>query len=417
MNLIKTSLMSGISVVIKVITLLGLNKVLAIYVGPAGYAAIGQLQNVIQVITGVMTGTISNGVTSLTAERDNDLYAQKKVWATAGLAILVFSLITSLLIYLFRVKMSLFFFGDLEFQDAFLYFSFTLIFFVSNVFLQSILNGRKEVTKYVTSNIIGSLASVVVVSILTINLGLYGAMLGLVTYQSVTFFSTLYICSRCEWFTLRGAFAGLDKDILKNLGKYFVMALSSAILAPLVQIVIRGHLTAEINVVAAGHWEAVWRLSSAYLMVFTMTLSVYYLPVLSKLTIGKEIRKEIISGSKIIIPIVVISSSTVYYLREFVICFLFSDEFLPSIELIKWQMVGDTLKVASWLISFLMLAKAMVKVFLVSQFLSHFMFYFLTVFFVDSYGLVGVSYAHAANFLLYFLFVYVFVYRKIVSRI
>lgn len=415
MQLIRTSLMSAISVAVKVIALLGLNKVLAVYVGPAGYAAIGQLQNVIQMITGVMTGAISNGVTSLTAELDDNLCEQKKVWATATIVVLAFSIVCSVLIFLFSKQITLLFFEDLEFHDAFICFSFTIVFFVSNVLLQSILNGRKEVTKFVTSNIIGSLVSVLFVSVLTIKLGLYGAMLGLVSFQSISFFSTVYICSRCEWFDAKVLFSDLNLDILKKLGTYFIMALSSAILAPAVQILIRNYLTSEINVLSAGYWEAVWRLSSAYLMVFTLTLSVYFLPVFSKLKDGMEIRKEIISASKILVPVVIITSSTVYFLREFIISLLFTDDFLPSIQLIAWQMVGDSLKITSWLISFLMIAKAMLKLFLISQLLFHSIFYFLTVFFVDSYGLVGVSYAHAANFLLYLLFSYVFVYKKLLS--
>ena len=34
MNLVRTSLLNGIAVVIKMLTLLGINKILAIYVGP-----------------------------------------------------------------------------------------------------------------------------------------------------------------------------------------------------------------------------------------------------------------------------------------------------------------------------------------------------------------------------------------------
>ncbi len=51
MTLIKTSLLNAIAVVIKMLTLLGINKILAVYVGPTGYAALGQFQNAVQMIT------------------------------------------------------------------------------------------------------------------------------------------------------------------------------------------------------------------------------------------------------------------------------------------------------------------------------------------------------------------------------
>ena len=59
MTLIKTSLLNGIAVLVKLLTLLGLNKILAIYVGPAGYAVLGQFQNAVQMITTLTSSSIS----------------------------------------------------------------------------------------------------------------------------------------------------------------------------------------------------------------------------------------------------------------------------------------------------------------------------------------------------------------------
>lgn len=68
MALIKTSLLNAIAVVIKMITMLGINKILAVYVGPAGYAALGQFQNAVQMIATFGSGAINTGVTKYTAE-------------------------------------------------------------------------------------------------------------------------------------------------------------------------------------------------------------------------------------------------------------------------------------------------------------------------------------------------------------
>ena len=84
MTLIKTSLLNGIAVAIKMLTLLGINKILAIYVGPAGYAAIGQFQNAVTMITTFASGAINTGVTKYTAEYYQDEERQRLVWRTAG---------------------------------------------------------------------------------------------------------------------------------------------------------------------------------------------------------------------------------------------------------------------------------------------------------------------------------------------
>ncbi len=62
LTFIKTSFLSGIVVAVRMLTLLCINKILAIYVGPAGYATIGQFQNAIQIITTLASGAVNTGV-------------------------------------------------------------------------------------------------------------------------------------------------------------------------------------------------------------------------------------------------------------------------------------------------------------------------------------------------------------------
>ena len=135
MKLIKTSILSGISVFFKVLTLLGINKILAIYVGPSGYATIGQLQNVLQICTGVLTGTLSNGITKLTAEYQGDIENQKEIWKTSSTFSILGCILLSLLIYTYSYEISLGFLGDGTYADSFSLFSITLLFLVLNVLM------------------------------------------------------------------------------------------------------------------------------------------------------------------------------------------------------------------------------------------------------------------------------------------
>ena len=83
-TLIKTSLFNSIAVVIKMLTMLGLNKVLAVYVGPAGYVAIGNFQNALQMILIFAGGSFDTGIVKYTAEYSDDEAAQRKLWQTSG---------------------------------------------------------------------------------------------------------------------------------------------------------------------------------------------------------------------------------------------------------------------------------------------------------------------------------------------
>jgi PST family polysaccharide transporter len=411
MTLIKTSLLNDIAVFIKMLTLLGLNKILAIYVGPSGYAALGQFQNAAQMITTFASGAINTGVTKYTAEYHDDEERQHRVWRTAGTIALIGSLTTTVLVIVFNQSLAGWFLKDETLGSVFIWFAATLVLFVFNTLLLAILNGKKEIQRYVIANIAGSLFALAVTSVMAVQLGLYGALVALAIYQSLTFFATLLLTYKASWFKLRYLVGGIDKQAAKNLAKYTAMALTSAACVPLSHILIRNHLGETLGWDAAGYWEAMWRLSAAYLMLVTTTLSVYYLPKLSELQETAAIKREIIQGYKIILPVAAACGLAIYLLRDFIIRVLFTEDFAPMEALFAWQMVGDTLKIGSWILAYLMLGKAMIKLFIVSEIAFASMFYGLTVVFTKMIGLEGAALAHAINYLIYWIVMAVFIMR------
>jgi PST family polysaccharide transporter len=248
---------------------------------------------------------------------------------------------------------------------------------------------------------------------MVVNWGLMGALVALAVYQSIAFFATLALCYKTTWFRLNNVIGSFDKEVTKNLAKYTAMALTTAATVPMSHIFIRNHLGQELGWEAAGYWEAMWRLSGAYLMLISTTLSVYYLPRLSELKSSVEIRKEIIAGYRVILPVAIVFSLLVYFLRDTIINLLYSQEFLSMAKLFFWQLIGDVLKIASWLLAFVMLSRSMMWIYIITEVVFALGFYGLTVLFVDLFGLIGVSVAHAANYILYLIVVAVVIKRAL----
>jgi PST family polysaccharide transporter len=140
-------------------------------------------------------------------------------------------------------------------------------------------------------------------------------------------------------------------------------------------------------------------------MLVTTTLSVYYLPKLSELQDPADIKKEIWQGYKIILPVTATCGLIIYLLRDFIIRVLFTAEFVEMEVLFGWQMVGDALKIGSWIIAYLMVSKAKVKMFIITELLFSVLLYLLVSYFSHEYGLLGVSIAYALNYFLYWVFV------------
>jgi PST family polysaccharide transporter len=409
LTLIKTSLLNAIAVGVRMLTQLGLNKILAIYVGPVGYAALGQFQNVMQIITTLANGAINTGVTKYTAEYHEDEARQRAVWQTAGTIALSGSVLLSLLVFAFRAELAQWFLNDVSLAPVFGWFAATLVLFVFNTLLLAILNGKKDIRRFVVANIAGSVFALLVISALVVHWRLVGALVGFAVYQSLAFFVTLALCVKTPWFRLSHLFGRMDKAVVKNLAKYTAMALTTAATVPLSHIMIRNYLGQTFGLEAAGHWEAMWRLSGAYLMLATSTLSVYYLPRLSELKTGVEIRREILAGYRVILPVAAVCALLVYVLRHFIIVTLFSTDFLSMEILFFWQLIGDVLKVASWLLAFVMVSKSMTITFIATEIIFSITFFGLTVVLTEYFGLAGVALAYSANYLIYFIAMIIFI--------
>ncbi|TCB65063.1 O-antigen translocase [Acinetobacter sp. ANC 4178] len=416
MNLLKTSVLNGVAVLIKTATMFILNKILAIYVGPAGYAAIGQFQNFIQMVTTFAGSAINTAVIKYTAEYYEDETKQRNIWKTAGSIVLLFSLIFSLIILIFQKQLSIYIFHTELYQAVFVWFAIFLTLFTFNALFLAILNGKKEVLRLVIANIVGSIFSLAVTSFLAIKYGLYGALVALSIYQSLAFLITLFLCYKADWFKVSYLFGKIDKAIAKKFVAFALMALVSAICVPLSQIVIRSYLTHEYGVTYAGYWEAMIRLSAAYLMLVTTTLSVYYLPRLSELSRIGEIKSEVYLGYKYIFPLAAIGSLVVYFLRDWIIGILFTKNFLPMRDLFFWQMIGDSLKIGSWILAYLMLSKTMTKLFVTTEILFAITSILLTYLCTHIFGFEGVSIAHLINYGVYWFVMSICVFKSLKEK-
>ena len=412
MSLAKTSLLNGIAVAVKIGSAVLLNKILAVYVGPSGYAAIGQFQNVLAIVANLAGGIIAPGVTKGTAENFNDLTRQHWVWQTAIRLTVIATAIISLVLVLGGDWLSGHLLQQQNIGNGFIWAAITLPGIAANNILLAIINGKKEVGIYVASNIIGSIISLIVIGLLTSLWGLQGALIALAISPAVLLSGTATIVARRPWFRLSFLFGKIQKTVLKELAGFGLMGITSALAAPITYIFVRDFLSSSLSLSAAGFWQASWKISEIYLMLVTTTLSIYYLPRLAEITSAKELKFEILKVYKFVFPLVVFGACTMYFLRDFIIDSLFTQAFRPMRDLFMWQLLGDVIKIGSWILSYVMLGRAAVRSFVITECIFAFSFYFLTRIFVSQYGLIGVSMAYAANYCVYW-FVMFFLVRNI----
>ena len=403
MSLVKTSLLNGLAVLTKLATSLVLNKVLAVYVGPAGYAVIGQFQNLVAMVTTFASGAVNTGVTKYTAEYHAEPQRQQAVWRTAAMMSLLGGGVFALLLVAFRAPLARWALADSQFSGVMVWLAAALMLLLLNGLMLAILNGRKAVRAYVIANIVGSLVTAATATALVLQFGLYGALVALAVSQALACGATAWLFHRTCQVPWRTLFGRIDRNIARRLGGFALMSATSALVVPLAQVVIRDGLATRLGWHGAGLWQALWKISEMHLMLLTTTLSLYFLPRFSEIRDAAELRAEVLKGYRFVLPLVAMSALLLYLVRAPLIRTLLTHEFLPLVDVLGWQLFGDVLKVSSWVVAYTMLSHSRVRVFILTEIVFAALLAAFTLTGATIDGLRGTAIAYAATYAVYCL--------------
>jgi polysaccharide transporter, PST family len=401
MKLLKTTLLNGVSVFIRLSCSSILNKIMAVYVGPSGFAALGQLQNLIVLIANLSGGLLISGITKMTAQHFDEIEKQKIIWKTAVRYTLCAGLAFSMLILFFGSRLSDWLFHGLELGNIYVWISLTLPATALNNLLLAVINGKKEIGIYVASNILGSILGLIVAATLVMYFGLYGALVACVINPAIALISTVWLVSGSSWFRFSSFVGHIDGAAIKELLGFGFMGLVSALTGPTSSILVRDHLIDNFGIVNAGYWQAATKISDNYLLLIVSTLSVYYLPRISEIRKANELRVEIIKVYGLVMPIAIVGALIIYIFRELIINILFSSDFMAMEKLMPWQLVGDVIKIGAWVLSSAMAGRAMIRPFVITEVFFSATYVLLTLLLTNFFGLTGVVMAYAFNYLAY----------------
>lgn len=398
MGLIRTTLLSTIGVLIKILSMLTINKLLAIYLGPTGYPIIGQFQNFLTTISAVASGGIGSGVTKYTAEYVYE-EKQKKLWSTSALLTILFSTILSMMLLIFNKHIARYLLIENKILINIVAISLPL--YAINTLLIAILNGKRAIGKLVLTNISNNLIILIVVGAGIILDGMRGALLFMAISQAIVCIPTLYLIISEKWFKFEYLIGGIQKGIAKSLLSYSIATLITSIIGPASLMVVRTWIIKESGIDSAGYWDAIIRIGGVALIFISTPLSVYFIPRISEINNKNLLIEEIYKGYLILIPVLVIGGIFIYLSRDLVIKVLLTNNFYQMRDLFGWQIIGDVLRAASWILSYYLLAKALINKFILIEIFFSISYITLNWILISNYGVTGAPIAYAVNNLFY----------------
>jgi len=408
-DLFKITSLNSFSILLKIGTGLITSKLLAVFVGPSGMALLGNLRNFTSSLESISTLGFTNGIVKYVAEGKNDKCQLQKTISTALIALLAVAVILSVILYFFAAYWNdQVFGGKFEYQIVFKATALVLPWYAISVFLLSLINGMGKFKEVIWVNIIGNAIGLLVSIYMILHFRTLGALLSIVITPSLLFFVTFYIINKEFNFFEKIRFHYFDFQIIKNLSSYSLMALVSSVFGPLVYLAVRKNVIEVVGLEQAGFWETITRISTYYMMFITTILTVYFLPKLSMAKNNQETKIVFWSFYKNILPLFIVILIIIYFSRFIIIKLLFTDDFLPVTTLFFWQLLGDILKAASWVLGYQFFAKKMTTAFIITEIVSLFVLYFASIFLVKIFAIEGIVIAQAFDNFIYLLLLVVY---------
>ncbi|MBZ4189997.1 O-antigen translocase [Niabella beijingensis] len=408
MKLIKTSLFTSVSQSIGILGGLVSVKVITSQVGPQGMAYTGQFINATALLSLFAGGAMSTGVVKYLAEYTGDRQRQQTVIQTAFWITIICSLGTGAAVLFFAPSLSASTFRTPEYGVAYIFWALLLVFTNLSVLMSSILNGIKQIRFLTLANILGTVAGVGITILFAKKYQVLGVLIAPSVTAVLLFLVHLYFLNRHRWFSLGEILKfQLNRTMVKLLLSFTLMVTVSGFLTPYIQLFIRNKIIGELGFSDAGYWQAVTRISDYYLGFVIAVLSVYYLPRLSEAKGREELRAEIWTGYKVILPAVMIMALVIWLCRFFIIRVLMTEDFLPAARLFGAQFIADIFKIGSWLLAYLMVAKTMKYTFMLTEIIFTVCYGGLSIVLIKQFGLPGVVYAFLITYLLYWILMYV----------
>jgi polysaccharide transporter, PST family len=404
MSIVRTGFYTTIATAARLLAGLVVIKLVAWFAGPVGVGKLGQFMSLMSLLAVLAGGGISAGIVKYVAEYRDDKEKLSRLLAAALWYALCASCVMGCAALLFSRQIALWLLGDQGYESLIRVLAVAQLGIALFNYILAVINGFMDVRRLAFIQVLGSAFSIVLVLWLSRWLHLYGALLALVVGQVLCLAVGLPTWWRSPYFQRSMLRMHFDRDMTLRLAAFSVMTLSSALLPPLINIAVRDHLALQFGWEKVGYWQAVSKVSDAYLLFLTTAINIYYLPKLASTHARAALVLELRNAYRYLLPAVIGLAAVVYVLRGWVTRLLFSADFMAANALYGPQLVGDVIKIASFILSYVMLAKAMTRLFVISECVFAASYLLLVYLFTAHFGLVGAMYAFTLNYLIYLAF-------------
>jgi PST family polysaccharide transporter len=391
---------SAISMLIGIIKV----KVLAVLVGPAGVGLMGLYQNIMGMASTLAgCGIADSGVRQLAAsagEAATLVIVRRTLW----LSNLILGLAGMASLWFLREPVALWVFGEIAHANEVGWLGLGVFLTLIAGSQTALLQGLRRIGDLARVNVISAFFGAAAGILCVYAQGGDGVLLFVLTAPAVSVLVAAYYAARVskqqapyDWHAVNQQWQGMLK-----LGTPLMAA---ALLTLVTQLAARSIILRELGLDASGYFQAAWAISMTYISFVLGAMAADYYPRLTAaINDHAQARKMVNEQAEMALLLAGPVLLAMITFAPWVIHLLYAESFAPAADLLRWQVLGDVLKVSTWPMGFILLASGRSGMFLGTQFTWNATYLGALAFGIQEWGLamagVGFWIAHLIQFLL-----------------
>lgn len=174
--------------------------------------------------------------------------------------------------------------------------------------------------------------------------------------------------------------------------------------------VVRGMIVKKFGLSGAGIFDVAWTLSMTYMAFMLSSLGTYYMPKLSKTFESTEKKVLINKTLRFVVVLTIPTIGLVIVCKPILINLLYTNEFIPSLELIRWMLIGDFFKAICWVLAMPMISYGHMRPYFYLELFWNLVFFLsclVSIYYFGDFQYIGLAFL--LLYIVYCLLAYVYV--------
>ena len=412
-QVLKSSTLIGASSLANVALGVVRTKVLAVLLGPSGVGLLGLYNSVAELARSMAgLGVNSSGVRQIAeAVGTGDAQRIASTVTTLRRVALYFGALGALLLLVFSKPVGRVTFGDERHSTGVALLSLAVLFGNISAAQGALVQGMRRISDLARISVLGAFFGTVFSIPIIYLFGERGVVPSLVCVAGMSILTSWWYARKIKVQSVKLSVRDIARESagLLKLGMVFM---ASALMLMGSVYLVRIILVRQLGFEAAGHYQAAWALGGLYVGFILQAMGADFYPRLTAVASNNaECNRLVNEQAEVGLLLAGPGVLGTLVFSPLVIALFYSGRFGPAVEILRWFCLGMLLRVASWPMGFILLAKGAAKVFFWSELLANTLQVVLVYFSVRAFGLMGAGLGFFGMYLFYLIGIYLVVHR------